>query len=270
MSRPHHPCPLCSDRRRSVLHTLERGRIVRCDGCDLVSMIALDGPDLVTCEYDRTYFYPAAGKTVGYADYFGAERELRTQVAECFAASLGRPLRTSLDVGCGGGYLVAALRRHGVRAWGVDPAAAVLEGADPACRRWLLHAELDAPEVAARGPFDLVTAMDVIEHIADPVAFLRTAAGLVRPGGALVLLTPRFGGPLSREAGAAYVHFNVDHVHYFDEASLGRCVMQATGAAPAISPVVAFWRDAGVAIPPAVLSKYTRQRDSIVAVGVKR
>lgn len=269
MTDGYSPCVLCGNTRRALLFTLDMGRIVQCDRCELVSMVERRNPALITCAYDRSYFFPDAGKSVGYPDYFGAEERLRRQVATHLASALTRRYphaRLSLDVGCGGGYLVDALRQQGLSAWGTDPAAAVLDGAAPDVREHLLHGAVDSPQVVERGPYDLVTAMDVIEHIADPVDFLRSSFGLLKENGALILLTPRFDGWLSRAAQASYVHFNVDHVYYFSAQCLQRCVHLATRQRPTTMDVVAFWKGDNVEVASSVYEKYTQRRDSMVAL----
>lgn len=98
-----------------------------------------------------------------------------------------------LDVGCGGGLLTEPLARLGARVTGIDLARRNLEVA----RRHAEHAglavtyrEAAADSLAEAGErFDLVCAMEVVEHVPDQTAFLATSASLVRTRGALVLAT---------------------------------------------------------------------------------
>lgn len=98
-----------------------------------------------------------------------------------------------LDIGCGGGLLCEPLARLGATVTGIDLVPANLVAA----RRHARAAGLDvtyrdvaAEQLAAeRARFDLVCAMEVVEHVADVPGFLATCADLVRPGGALVLAT---------------------------------------------------------------------------------
>lgn len=100
--------------------------------------------------------------------------------------------KSALDVGCGAGLLCEPLARLGASVTGVDAAAeniaaarAHAEGAGLAID--YRHGELGS---LGLGQFDLVTCLEVIEHVADKPAFLRELAAHLAPGGLMVLSTP--------------------------------------------------------------------------------
>ena len=100
---------------------------------------------------------------------------------------------SAVDVGCGGGLLCEPLARMGAAVTGIDLVPANLEVARAhaqAAGLELSYREIAAEQLAAEGArFDLVCAMEVVEHVADVQSFLSACATLVRPGGALVLAT---------------------------------------------------------------------------------
>ncbi|MDR7037822.1 2-polyprenyl-6-hydroxyphenyl methylase/3-demethylubiquinone-9 3-methyltransferase [Methylobacterium sp. BE186] len=98
-----------------------------------------------------------------------------------------------VDVGCGGGVLSEPLARLGARVTGLDPAAenirvarahAESEGVPVAYRSETIEAVVDAGE-----RFDIVLAMEVVEHVVDMPAFVRKAAEAVKPGGLMFAAT---------------------------------------------------------------------------------
>ena len=105
-----------------------------------------------------------------------------------------------LDVGCGGGLAAEALSRHGFDVLGIDAAGDVIDAARA-------HAALNEAEPAKGGTgpryraalaedllaegarFSVITALEVVEHVPDPAAFLRVLVALLEPGGLLFLST---------------------------------------------------------------------------------
>jgi len=135
----------------------------RCESC--CSIHAAGEVDL-----DHYYAnYPFHSLTMSFAMRMAFRNRLRVLMR------LGlTPEHRLLDYGCGSGLLVQYLREQGyVHARGYDPYAQEGEHAEP-------------PEPG----FDFIISQDVIEHVADPAAYLRTLKGLAKAGGVLVIGTP--------------------------------------------------------------------------------
>lgn len=99
-----------------------------------------------------------------------------------------------VDVGCGGGLLAEGLARAGSRVMGLDLAPAMIEVARLHARASGLTIDyrVEAVESLAStepGAFDVVTCMEMLEHVPDPAATLRCLAQLLRPGGRLFVST---------------------------------------------------------------------------------
>jgi 2-polyprenyl-6-hydroxyphenyl methylase / 3-demethylubiquinone-9 3-methyltransferase len=101
----------------------------------------------------------------------------------------------ALDIGCGGGLLCEPLARQGFSVTGLDAAAENITIAhDHAAGAGLTidYRSGSAEALAANRPgqFDLITCLEVIEHVADIDSFLAAIAALLAPGGLLILSTP--------------------------------------------------------------------------------
>jgi 2-polyprenyl-6-hydroxyphenyl methylase/3-demethylubiquinone-9 3-methyltransferase len=100
----------------------------------------------------------------------------------------------ALDVGCGGGLLCESLQSAGARMTGIDLAPAMLETArlHAAERGVTIDYRLLAAEALAAaepGSFDVITCMEMVEHVPDPAAVISALGTLVRPGGAVFVST---------------------------------------------------------------------------------
>jgi 2-polyprenyl-6-hydroxyphenyl methylase/3-demethylubiquinone-9 3-methyltransferase len=99
-----------------------------------------------------------------------------------------------LDVGCGGGLLAEALARAGGKVTAIDLAPGMIEVARlHAAEQGLAidYRVASAEELAASEPagFDVVTCMEMLEHVPEPARMTATLAGLARPGGAVFIST---------------------------------------------------------------------------------
>ena len=103
--------------------------------------------------------------------------------------------KTALDVGCGAGLLAEPLARLGARVAAIDAAPELIAVArDHAAAMGL---EIDYCVCAVEkleGRFDLITCMEVIEHVADPAAFIRALANRLAANGLLIMSTPNATG----------------------------------------------------------------------------
>lgn len=100
-----------------------------------------------------------------------------------------------LDIGCGGGILADAMARQGAQVLGIDLASKALKVAQlhalEANTQGVEYREISAEALAAEQPgsFDVVTCMEMLEHVPDPSSVVRACATLVKPGGQVFFST---------------------------------------------------------------------------------
>lgn len=172
----------------------------RCPVCDAASLARtgrLKGLTLFTCARCNHHYLSTAGADLaslydaqyqGFRDDPVFQRNVREMLRARLAPDLPREARV-LDVGCGNGEFLAACGERGYRALGID----FSEAAARACEARGLRATVGdflTYDFAADAPFDLVTMWDVVEHLPDPVQFLRRARSLLAPSGWLVIKVP--------------------------------------------------------------------------------
>jgi 2-polyprenyl-6-hydroxyphenyl methylase/3-demethylubiquinone-9 3-methyltransferase len=125
-------------------------------------------------------------------------RFIRDRAAARFGRDPGarRPFEglTLVDIGCGGGLLAEPMSRLGFDVTAIDASSENIGTARAHAEPQGLPiryraATAEQLEAEGAGPFDVVLTMEVIEHVADPEAFLRTCSRLVKPGGLMIVAT---------------------------------------------------------------------------------
>jgi len=97
--------------------------------------------------------------------------------------------KTALDIGCGGGILADAMARKGAEVLGIDLSTRALRVAQlhalEAQTPQVRYREVSAEALALEMPqaFDVVTCMEMLEHVPDPASVVQACASLVKPGG---------------------------------------------------------------------------------------
>jgi SAM-dependent methyltransferase len=149
-------------------------------------------------------------------------------------------VKTICDLGCGNGYLAGRLGERGYQVLGIDGSRPYIETArrlhtSPSLRfqEALFGDSLIASLAGER--FDLVISSDVIEHLYHPRELIRTAHGIVKPGGRLIVGTP-YHGYLKNVAIAVMgkwdahhsVHWDGGHIKFFSVPTL-RAMVEGCG-----------------------------------------
>lgn len=131
-----------------------------------------------------------------------------------------------LDIGSGVGYSLVEIKALGGKAWGLDPD---------------LNAKKIAKKLGAnfhqgfidncpfeKHSFDLITASQVLEHIPDPLNFLRLIKRFLKPGGKILLSFPNTGALYQRLWGAKWLHWHIPyHLNHFNKKSFKNLVDQS-------------------------------------------
>jgi 2-polyprenyl-3-methyl-5-hydroxy-6-metoxy-1,4-benzoquinol methylase len=159
-------------------------------------------------------------------EYFASESErresFRAALARIESLGLVRPPGRLLEIGSSVGLFLEEARRAGWEAHGIEPSRWAAESAR--ARGLSVFNGTLSEFVPEGGPFDLVVSWDVWEHLEDPIAALRSAYALLRPGGLFVFTTVNLGGLGRKLFRGRWPWFMRMHLHYFTRESLTRMV----------------------------------------------
>jgi SAM-dependent methyltransferase len=234
-------CPICGATSHHVGHRHGRysGRdfeLRRCPDCRL-AFVADPLEDLARIYDERYYAGEGADPLVDYsfelAHPLDTVRVYEWQGIERIVRELMPPSRQRLrwlDYGCGNGGLVRHLRQAGYDATGFEEGA-IVETARQHGIPIVGRSELEGRP----GSFDVVTAIEVLEHTLDPLAELRAMRRLLRDGG-LLFVTTGNAAPFAERLGKwSYVTPEI-HISFFEPETLRRA-MQLSGLRPEHRPL---------------------------------
>jgi 2-polyprenyl-3-methyl-5-hydroxy-6-metoxy-1,4-benzoquinol methylase len=154
-----------------------------CGACALIFQHPLPAGNSMVAWADEEYSSGA------YRDYVAA-RTMKLRHFEDRLIDIGDRVKPGrlLDLGCSCGYFMEVAASRGFDVRGVEFSRNAIAAASPKVRDRIFEGTL--ANMPVDGPFDVVSAFDLIEHVPDPQGLLRQCASLLKPGGTLLISTP--------------------------------------------------------------------------------
>ena len=221
-------CPVCgSDQRHFPFRLHDPYYVACCEACGLHYLYPRLMEAAMQEVYRQSSYYE--GGACGYADtsYTGQEPALRATFKRLLRNFAKRGLTGGdlLEVGCGYGYLLDEARSSFRRRVGTEFSA---QGAEIARATGAEVFVGGIEQVSPDRKFDCIIAIQVIEHVYQPLSFVKQIASHTKAGGNIVVATPDIGGALRKTMGRRWPSFKVpEHVVYFDFQSLRALMHQA-------------------------------------------
>ena len=167
-------------------------------------------------ELGRYYGPSYHGKRHGFTASYCAARRVRF-VKSVTEGTVGK----ALDIGCGDGTFLLALKKHGWSVVGTEMNPALAREAG-------LEVEETLDAVAGRGPFDCVSLWHSLEHMRDPAGLIEQVSRLLSPKGVLLIAVPNAGGLQAKLFGPRWFHLDVPrHLFHFTDRALERLLQRA-------------------------------------------
>lgn len=214
-------------------HYGQTGHLLKCADCGFVfadaeSVQAIE--PLYSTLVDPDYQESAGARERAFAHIVRRIREIRPAA------------KTLLDVGAGLGGFCLQSQRAGFEAEGVEPSAwAVAQGQTNGVT---LHHGYFPDALSVNKKFDVITVLDVIEHVGRPVELLDACRKHLNPRGLLVVITPDIGSITARLLGRRWWHFRFAHIGYFSRRTMRAALGTAGFRIDAVEPYT-WWFQSG-------------------------
>lgn len=177
------PCPLCGHRGYRLVKKEEEWEIIECLSCSFVFVKQVPEEKFLNLHYQK--YLPTDNKCI---------KRWLTMMSGVFLRAIdtiesqGSSRGKLLDIGCGFGFFLELARKRGWSVYGVEPCA---HARSYALSRGI---NVDSENLFTRAyedeMFDVITLFYVLEHLTDPMRYLREVNRILKPGGLLLLRLP--------------------------------------------------------------------------------
>ncbi len=227
-SRPplRNQCGICGSDRLSYSFSHQSYRVMRCECCSLMFLNPQPSNEELGKIYTECYF-------LGHDSDEGRRTvsDLKRATARQYLAELARyngpHTGRLLEVGCGSGDFLCEAEEAGYDVLGVEYSADACANAGRRLKRGRVVqgelAEVKLPD----SHFDVCVLNDVIEHVRDPLAFLREVRRVLRPGGAIFIATPCLDSWSARWMKERWMEWKPEHLTYFNKANIQTALLKA-------------------------------------------
>lgn len=235
-------CPLCKSKEYNIIYFAEknnketkyspaesikeRGAILKCARCDIAYKADWPSERELKEGYEESID----------KQYFGLVEERRRSFQYLIEQIERRlPKGKLLDVGCGEGTLVDIAVKRGWEAEGIEPNKNFVKWAKKNYGVKIKQGSV-FNEKLEKNSYDAITLLDVIEHVPDPILFLKRCRELLKDGGYIVISTPNFGSLFSRIMKKNWFYILSIHLFYFTPKTINMILKKSGFRTLAIKP----------------------------------
>ncbi|HEY7212707.1 MAG TPA: class I SAM-dependent methyltransferase [Bryobacteraceae bacterium] len=193
-------------------------RIVRCNQCGLVRSDPVADPAMIAELYQRSTFDygdELQNLAITYSTYL--------KRLDPYAVGRGE----LLEIGCGNGFFLQQARLCGYESIrGVEPSAAAIQSAPEDIRSRIVRSTM-RPGLFANESFDVICLFQVLDHIFDPAALLRTCREILKPGGLILCLNHNAEALSARIMKSRSPIIDIEHTYLYDPKTIAELLSQA-------------------------------------------
>ncbi len=209
MNLPH--CILCSSTKKRNLYTINKYTVVSCDNCSLIFIVPWPSKKELEKLYGNYTF--ETGFLMEHLIRTDAKRTLK------IIKKLGYKNSALLDIGCGAGFLLDEARKNGFDTIGVDTGKVAIDYAKKELKLNVMRK--DFHEFTTKKKFQIITLIQVIEHITNPYPMLNKTKSLLDTNGIVCIATPNIDSWLYRVLKKRFNYLiPPEHVIYYSPKTL--------------------------------------------------
>jgi 2-polyprenyl-3-methyl-5-hydroxy-6-metoxy-1,4-benzoquinol methylase len=223
-------CPLCLSTENEPVYRFDYQKyglkqkfdMVACRHCGLLYNKNRPHSSDIAKLYNNGYYLAPHG-SVRKRDWVPAVEDYLNKIRPLESIVPGRKL---LDIGCNMGFLLKVARDNGWRVKGVDTSIDAVEYGKKELGLEIIVGRVEEINFG-NDKFDLICALDLLEHLEDPLSFLKLCHHLLADEGILVLETPNAGSIYRKLSGRFWVGFNPYHIQLFSPDTISMLISKS-------------------------------------------
>ncbi len=215
-------CPVCQQNNYKILYTLDQGKLLSCQNCQLAFYYPRPTPKELEDFYDHQTYRQHYQESIMSGKEFAHHRykELKKIITKYQPALFKKSDKNFLDIGCGLGDLLYFVKNDGWNITGTEISSKAATQANQMLNNKILTGDilsLNLPE----NYYDVITIYHVIEHLINPISTLEKIKLLLKLEGIAFIETPNIGSLGAKIKGKQWSHIiPPEHITYFNISSL--------------------------------------------------
>jgi len=224
-------CPVCDSNFVHYAFSLENHRIVKCGGCGFMGINPQPLEEVTENIYSDNYFLLSDSQEgeahLGSLKYTTAQNYLN--LLEKYLKNTEQTIKGArlLEIGIGFGDFLVAAKNRGCLVTGLENSKSAIEHArlkigDPVT---LILGEIS--NLSLKDRFDIIVLNDVLEHIRDPLNFLKTVYSALNKGGTIFCTIPSLDSKTAKYQKTNWIEFKLEHLFYFNDKNARRLLAKS-------------------------------------------
>lgn len=218
-------CPLCSKKGGNRIYFTRGMNIIKCGSCDFVYSAEVFKKDLDQTHYEDGVFMENYHQLKISEIYSNLEFSKASYILSKVGDLIEQPRVEMLDIGCSNGQMLLAAKEKGWSAIGIEANSRSVEvSRNQGLAAFKGFFPEDMP--LKNKKYDVITILDVLEHIESPLNFLQEVLGFLKPGGYAAIQVPNFNSLAVRLEGPSNSNFCHGHWSHFEVKTLNNAMDQ--------------------------------------------
>lgn len=203
-------CLLCNEDHSTILHKRTDVILVKCISCGLHYLNPRIQSDHLRSQYSGDY---SAGYLAKKRKKIARARRIVGRILKYKSAG------TFLDIGCSGGFILNEARSYGFKTYGLEVSPIAVDYAKNVLNLNIQSKYLEEAAFPSRF-FDVITMYNTLEHISDPLSFLRETARIAKEDALIEIWVPDIGHLKAKFKGDLWQNIFPEHLYYFTRKTL--------------------------------------------------